>query len=248
MMLLLDVGNSAIKAQLWKQNSLQSSCRIRVGSAWRGFFENFLSGVDTSNGYYAGVPGNAIKREIWDCLEQKFGAQNLDRLLPKAHCGKVENAYPEPSGMGVDRWLAILGAAALTTKDAMIIDAGSAITIDLLKADGRHLGGAILPGFNTSLARFKQILSVADFNHDDIHRVDSPGLTTEQCIHITHDLEDTSYLEKLIDRWYGYLADDAVLILCGGDAGRINRLSNRQALMVPDLVFIGMRQQLEHCA
>lgn len=247
-MLLVDVGNSAIKAQVWKENSLMSSCRIRVSSGWRGYFEDFLQSFDATNGYYAGVPGNALKQEIWGCLEQKFGSQNLSRLLPLTHCGRVLNAYPEPSAMGVDRWLAILGAAALTGKDAMIIDAGSAITIDLLKADGRHLGGAILPGFNTPLARFKLILSVADFNHADIHRVESPGLSTEQCIHIDYDLEDTSYLEKLIERWCGELADDAVLILCGGDAGRLVQLTNREVLMAPDLVFIGMRQQLEHSA
>lgn len=247
-MLLLDVGNSAIKAQVWEENRLMSSCRIRVGTGWNGNFENFLSSIDTTTAYYAGVPGNALKQEIWRCLEQKFGPKNLSRLLPLAQCGRVVNAYPEPSGMGVDRWLAILGAAALTSKDAMVVDAGSAITIDLLKADGCHLGGAILPGFNTSLARFKQILSVADFNHSDIQQIDSPGLTTEQCIHIDYDLEDTSYLENLIDYWFGYLADDAALILCGGDAGRISRLMTREILIAPDLVFTGMRQQLEHCA
>ncbi len=247
-MLLLDVGNSAIKAQCWKQNRLQSSCRIRVESQWKGYFEDFLSSIDATAACYAGVPGNTLKREIWGCLEQRYGSQNLSRLLPLAKCRKVVNAYPDPAGMGVDRWLAMLGAAALTKKDAMVVDAGSAITIDLLKADGHHLGGAILPGFNTSLARFKQILSVADFNHVDVHSISRPGLSTEQCIHIDYELEDTSYLESLIGRWFDFLADDAVLILCGGDAASITQTVDREVLIAPDLVFTGMRQQLEYCA
>ena len=246
-MLLIDVGNSAIKAQFWLQDRLQSSCRIRTQKNWRSFFELFLSSVESKDCYYAGVPGTAIKQELWQCLEQKFNPQNIQQMSAMHRAGDVVNGYPNPQGIGVDRWLAVLGAASLTDKDAMIVDAGSAITLDLLKADGRHLGGAILPGFNTSIERFKKILAVADFDHPDIMELESPGLSTERCIHIDHNLEDTSYLDKLIDRWFKILNEDAVLILAGGDAYRIYRQSNRETLLVPDLVFKGMRQQLEFC-
>ena len=247
-MLLIDVGNSAIKAQYWRRNRLESSCRIRTGDNWRSFFELFLSGIDAEHCYYAGVPGTSIKHELWQSLEEKFEPQKIKQMFPMPSAGHVVNGYSNPRGIGVDRWLAVLGAASLTDKDAIVVDAGSAITLDLLKADGRHLGGAILPGFNTSLGRFKKMLAMADFNHPDIGDTESPGLTTERCIHIDHDLKDTSYLDRLIDRWFKLLNEDAVLILAGGDAGRIYRQSTRQALLVPDLVFTGMRQQLEYCA
>lgn len=246
-MLLIDVGNSAIKAQFWVEGSLQSSCRVRTQENWRSRFDLFLSGVDSEHCYYAGVPGTGIKQELWQCLEEKFKAQNIHPIFPLQCAGRVVNGYPNPRGIGVDRWLAVLGAASLTDKDAMVVDAGSAITLDLLKADGRHLGGAILPGFNTSLERFKKMLAVADFNHADISELESPGLTTERCIHIEHDLEDTSYVDRLIDRWFDILSEDAVLILTGGDAYRIDRQSPRQTLLAPDLVFTGMRQQLDIC-
>jgi type III pantothenate kinase len=247
-MLLIDVGNRALKAQFWRQNRLESSCRIRTRENWRSFLELFLSGIDSQDCYYAGVPGNSIKHELWQSLEEKFEPRKIRQMFPMRSAGKVVTGYPNPQGIGVDRWLAVLGAASLTDKDAIILDAGSAITLDLLKADGRHLGGAILPGFNTSLARFKKMLAVADFNHPDIHQLESPGLSTEHCIHIDHDLEDTRYLDRLIDRWFKILDEDAVLIITGGDARRIDRQSNRETLLVPDLVFNGMRQQLEYCA
>ena len=44
--------------------------------------------------------------------------------------------------MGVDRWLAILGAAKLTDKPFAVIDAGTAVTVDFV-ADGQHLGGRL---------------------------------------------------------------------------------------------------------
>ena len=244
-MLLLDLGNSSIKAQYWQADTLQSSCRIRIKANWRAQFEHYLSTVDDANCYFAGVPGSKARQEVKGCLLKKFGDRHLHQLQPVARIGNVVNAYSNPQSMGVDRWLAMLGAARTTRTDAIVVDAGSAITVDLLRADGTHLGGAILPGFRTALARFKQMLSVADFNHPDIDSVELPGVTTESCIHINHDLEDTSYLDKLIDRWFKAMEKDAVLILSGGDANLVSRHPQHDSLLAPDLVFQGMRQQLE---
>ncbi len=245
-MLLLDLGNSSIKTQCWQAGILQSSCRIRIKSNWRARFESYLSTIKASECYYAGVPGSEIDDNLQDCVIQSFGKHHLHRLQSQARIGKVVNAYPNPQGIGIDRWLALLGTARLIRTDALIVDAGSAITIDLLKADGKHLGGAIMPGFHTSLARFRQMLSMADFNYPDIEHNEKPGISTESCIHIGHDLEDTAYLQGLIERWFKYLAKDALLIVSGGDAHRIPRYSDHDALLIPDLVFQGMQQQLEH--
>ncbi len=244
-MLLLDLGNSSIKAQCWQTGALQSSCRIRIRAHWRTRFESYLSTVESLDCYFAGVPGSEIGDHLQACLAQRFARQHLHRLQPQAQVGKVITAYADPRGIGVDRWLALLGAAKLSQSDAIIVDAGSAITVDLLKADGKHLGGAIMPGFYTPLARFKQILSMADFNHPDISLTEIPGISTESCIHISHDLEDTAYLRKLIDRWFRHLHKDAVLIVSGGDTHRISRHPEHNTMLIPDLVFQGMQQQLE---
>ena len=138
-----------------------------------------------------------------------------------------------------------MGGFSVAESDVMIIDAGSAITVDLLKKDGQHLGGAILPGFNTSLERFKTMLNVADFNHTDINANQLPGCSTESCIHINYGDSVKTYLGQLIDRWFGLLADDAILIVSGGDAGLVETNAQHATLHIPDLVFRGMRQQLE---
>ena len=56
------------------------------------------------------------------------------------------NAYPKPQQLGVDRWLAMLAARAGNRGPVCVIDAGTAITIDLVSASGQHEGGYILPG------------------------------------------------------------------------------------------------------
>ena len=245
-MLLLDLGNSAIKAQYWRAGELQSSCRIHLVTGWHAQFKSYLSSIRSDNCYYAGVARSDVCKDVMACLREQLNPIQLRQLKPLAQAGKVINAYAEPQTIGVDRWLALLATSALTPTDAIVIDAGSAITIDLLKASGEHLGGAIMPGFHTTLARFRRILPSADFAHPDIAFVEDPGVSTERCIHINHTPGDIVYLQQLINRWFHAMEKNAMLIVSGGDAHRIPRHRQHDTRWVPDLVFQGMRQQLEY--
>lgn len=58
----------------------------------------------------------------------------------------MRTLYQDPSKLGSDRWSAIIGARSLSKVNTLIINAGTATTIDLLGANGVHHGGWILPG------------------------------------------------------------------------------------------------------
>ena len=58
----------------------------------------------------------------------------------------LRSLYQDPSQLGSDRWAAVIGARALSSTNTLIINAGTATTIDLLGANGVHYGGWILPG------------------------------------------------------------------------------------------------------
>ncbi len=75
----------------------------------------------------------------------------LDEKVPLP----VEVAYATPETLGKDRIAAIVGAQAVKPgKNILVIDAGTAITYDLLEADGKYPGGNISPGLTT---RFKSL-------------------------------------------------------------------------------------------
>ena len=243
-MLLLDVGNSAIKAQWWLDNELQYFFSARYAPNWQSRFAAFLTQIKVENCYYSSVQKESLESDLLGSLNQFFPTASIHKITPLDSCHGVRNAYQPAEAIGVDRWLCLLGAADLTQHDVMIVDAGSAITVDLLRGDGQHLGGAILPGFNTTLERFKQILHMADFTHPDISKNDEPGCSTEACIHIDYVPTDVAVVEGLIDRWIGRLASDAVLIVTGGDANRIQSGRYKYLRIVPDLVFRGMLQQI----
>lgn len=61
----------------------------------------------------------------------------------------VSNSYSNPEELGVDRWLAMVAAWNRVQASTMVVDAGTAITIDILDGTGRHLGGYIVPGLES---------------------------------------------------------------------------------------------------
>jgi type III pantothenate kinase len=244
-MLLLDAGNSVIKAQCWRGTSLQYSFSCRTVTGWQSSFEARLGEVEASHCHYTAGQVDQLEAALLKSLRHFFAPANIHKFASLECSHGVRNAYQPPGGIGVDRWLCLIAAAALTPKDVMIVDAGSAITVDLLRSDGQHLGGAILPGFNTSIARFKQILHRADFDHADIDKNADPGCSTEACIQIDYEQTDSAVVEQLIDRWRARLTPEAELIVTGGDANRITSHRYNYIRIVPDLVFQGMRRQLE---
>jgi type III pantothenate kinase len=66
-------------------------------------------------------------------------------------CG-VKNGYEHPEQLGADRWAALVAARGLHAGASLVVNAGTATTVDMLTSDGRFLGGAILPG--VELMRF----------------------------------------------------------------------------------------------
>ena len=60
----------------------------------------------------------------------------------------LRTLYQDPSKLGADRWAALIGARALSSTNTLVINAGTATTIDLLGGNGLHYGGWILPGLS----------------------------------------------------------------------------------------------------
>jgi type III pantothenate kinase len=243
-MLLLDAGNSTIKAQWWQGSTLQSSFSCHFENSWQSCFEKRLGEIDASQCHYSTGQVEAFESELLNSLQKFMRPDNIHKFVALESSHGVRSGYQSPGSLGVDRWLCLLAARHLLVQDVIIVDAGSAITVDLMNSSGQHQGGAILPGFNTSLARFKKILHRADFDHADISKIDAPGCSTEACIQINYQPTSEAVVERLIDRWYQRLATDAALIVTGGDANRVRRHPDRKFRVVPDLVFKGMRLQI----
>ena len=92
------------------------------------------------------VAGGAVGRAI-DALLASL-RRTAVHFHASSECCDVQNGYASPSQLGADRWAALVGARGLCREDCIVVCAGTATTIDRLDADGRFVGGVILPGFD----------------------------------------------------------------------------------------------------
>ena len=84
-----------------------------------------------------------LSDKIWGCKTEfaKTHARYAGIIL----------VYADYQSFGVDRWLALIRARNLSSQACMVVDCGTATTIDVMDAEGQHLGGLIVPGINTML-------------------------------------------------------------------------------------------------
>ena len=127
---LFDLGNSRFKAAPWLGGEVVGEVQ-----AWPHAGADLVHGDAGSAplprgrcAWLASVAAPELTAQVTALLEQRFE--------------QVRLAYPEPQRMGVDRFLALLGARALGG-EALVVGVGTALTVDLLDADGRHHGGRI---------------------------------------------------------------------------------------------------------
>lgn len=243
-MILLDCGNSQVKAQFRDSGRLRDSFACRYKNGWSQRLAGWLKPLPGRRIYQCSVLDRVRQQELDACLAGLPDA-GVTRFGSEARALGVTNAYLEPEKLGADRWMALLAAASMARGDCIVIDAGSAITVDLLRADGQHLGGAILPGFNTSIEAFKRIFSHIDFEDPVIGASDEPGCSTRAAIRIDYAHTSIETLPALVTRWMQIFENEAELLLAGGDAERVQRLLDPAARIVPDLVFRGMLRLIE---
>lgn len=70
----------------------------------------------------------------------------IENVVAQAQAYGVRCAYDTPAQLGADRWAALVAARVHVDGSSCVIDCGTAMTIDVLTADGRHAGGLIVPG------------------------------------------------------------------------------------------------------
>lgn len=140
--LLLDVGNSAIKWRLASASGLLSEGGRAEDMATLGAV---LKGRDWQRVAIASVAADHKDATLAEVATAGRPVQ-IHYATSDAELLGLRNRYPAPQSLGVDRWLAMLAAWHHMGGPLCVVDAGTAITLDLISQDGLHQGGFILPG------------------------------------------------------------------------------------------------------
>ena len=142
MTVLIDIGNTAIKWQL--RGSDQTSDAGRGGVSQLMLWLESLGNLPSQQVAVSCVRDDEFAGELRDALVH-LGCSSVDFAESSATHAGVTNAYASPSSLGVDRWLAVLALKSRGHESGIVVDVGTACTIDVLESN-RHVGGFILPG------------------------------------------------------------------------------------------------------
>lgn len=149
----------------------------------------------------------------------------------------VQNAYPEPAQLGIDRWLATVAAYNMVQAPCVVVDAGTALTADFVRQDGQHMGGMIAPGYRL-LESF--LVRSTGLQPDKGEIRTGPQNNTADCLLAGMYCMMHGFVRQLCDEGVRVLGNEPVVILTGGDALTVRTALTLPHTQVDDLVFKGL--------
>jgi len=193
------------------------------------------------------VAGDAVKRrveeqlEMWDHIEPHW-------VVPGTHACGVSNGYDHPSRLGADRWVALIGArqhvlARGPARPALVVMVGTAVTVDALDAEGRFLGGLILPGFGLMLRALE--MGTAGLKVPTGEVVDFPTNTSDALMSGgAHAIAGA--VERIHRRLQARTGAEPLCLMTGGAAVKLAPITDQRFETVDTLIFDGLLALQSH--
>jgi type III pantothenate kinase len=143
----VDIGNSAVKAALADGDTLLGSGRLETSAASTA---DLAEGLRILTGRAPETPERIVAVSVVDRWTERLERAAEDVMLPltvvSASHIPIGTALLRPDKAGPDRLLAAWAAVTLHGSPVIVVDLGTATTVDAVDLDGFFLGGAILPG------------------------------------------------------------------------------------------------------
>ncbi|MGH8235480.1 MAG: type III pantothenate kinase [Steroidobacteraceae bacterium] len=241
MALLIDIGNTRIKWARFEGGTLQpQSAAPHADWSVATFVATVLRADRADHVLVSNVAGTRMADVVRTGVAQTWqGEAKFVASTPLA--GGIRNAYPQPAKLGVDRWLAMIGAHALERGAVCVVSVGTAMTIDGIAADGLHLGGVIVPGPDLMVTSL--LKNTSDIAERARQGDTSDGLFADNTLGAIRQGSEHA-LAALIERAVGVmrrtLHETPTLLVTGGASDRVEQAIGLPYRVVPDLVLQGL--------
>lgn len=227
----IDLGNSRAKWRLIRQDATQAQ-GIAEASDWEGLPNTPL--IDRVA--LAAVAQQEVVDGLIAVLESRYVAPITQLHTPAEQLG-LKNSYAQPHRMGIDRWLAMLAAWCPRQTDVVVVDAGSALTLDVVAASGQHQGGVIIPG--AALSEKALLSSTGKVRFDDpVEHALALGQSTAECVRFGIAHAQIGAIESIRDR---HNLQQAQWVFTGGAGRWMRDQLGEFGDYEPDLVLMGLQ-------
>ena len=232
MNLIIDVGNTRIKAAVFENDRLVELV-IFNHDALINEVESLIEKFNITAGIISSV--SFLTEDVLQKLQEKcsFLYLNSETRIP------FNNKYGTPKTLGVDRIAAMANAAvAFQGKNVLVIDAGTCITYDFINSDGDYFGGTISPGIEMrykALHHFTSKLPLLS----KIEAANEIGNSTEESIH-------SGVIHAVLHEVQGFISSyenknkDLTIVLTGGDTNFLAKQLKSSIFANPNFVLEGL--------
>ena len=247
--LLLDVGNTRIKWGVLRDGDISRTGHIAQHKVREQGLAVLTTRLphDVDLVYASNVAGTTFATRLSGVIGMHCECDVHFAKSEREACG-VRNAYRQPRRMGVDRWVAMIGAWAEFGSSVIVVDAGTAVTIDAIDDDGQHLGGQIFPGValmaGALAAETSDLPAPRARTPAAVAGLDIFGDSTARAI----QQGTWNAVVGAVDRAITTLRSNAyepLVVLTGGDASRMLTALGTEPLHRPNLVLQGLARLLE---
>ncbi|QLF93863.1 type III pantothenate kinase [Pseudomonas sp. ABC1] len=239
MILELDCGNSFLK---WRtlSSTCASAATVRIADGLNALLRQ-LGEVEgaVSSIRMVSVRSDEETLEVSKAVSLLLGCP-VSQALPSEALAGVSNGYLDYRRLGMDRWLAIVAAYNLAREACLVIDLGTAVTVDWVDGAGRHLGGYICPGIPSLRQQLQSHTQRIRYDLvDDVFLGDlSPGRSTAEAVERGCLIMLRAYIEGQIASAVRLLGEGVPVYVTGGDGALVDGMDS--VCLVPDLVFRGL--------
>jgi type III pantothenate kinase len=245
--LLLDLGNTRLKWSLVDDGDVADLGVVQALAHGGPDFvpalaQRLRSLPELASAHLVSVAGAELTAAVTEVVESvaRIREGRLRRARTQSRAGELVCAYSDPSRLGTDRWLALRGALRLQRPPLLVVSAGSALTLDAIAEDGRHLGGLILAGIEAmrdGLLRRAPHLQVSAWTP-----VSEPFWATDTgpAMAIAPWQAAAGLIERAHRRLQAEAGTAPALLLAGGNAEGLVPLLDLPVQLHPDLVLLGL--------
>lgn len=242
--LLVDIGNTRVKWALLRGARFVPGKPIAHGGEADAIATLMKRVKDIDRVLAVSVAGRRLDQALSREASARFGL-SVQFVKSSRRAGGITNGYKDVWRLGADRWVGAIGAHALARgRDVLFAMAGTALTIDLVSATGKHRGGAIIPGPATMVA------SLLSGTHGIRRRAQGLAASsrrlfagdTASALAAGSRFAAAAFIDRAVDEAARSQGAKPLLLLSGGAAADLRRHLRHRARDVPDLVLHGLAE------
>ena len=230
----LDVGNTTL------------TLAERAGLDWKILFRETIDQAEKNLNDILSlqeeihIVTGSVRKDVTKLIRSLFSEEKFTVLRSSDIPEKYLN-YKTPETLGIDRFLTCFGAVHLYKSDVIVVDAGSACTVDLMTNGNIYQGGVIFPGLRFLHQSVKTGLP-------ELPAVDSnipqhwPGKSTEECLQWGLNGMYIQTIQYFVQKFLKS-NESSTVVVTGGDSDQVFHYLNREMEVhkAPFLIFEGMR-------